>query len=46
MAQIRILAVGDVVGESGVSFLGGGRLRRLQSHLGADFTVVNGENSS
>ena len=46
MPLIKILAVGDVVGEGGVSYLSGGRLRSIQSRLGAVFTVVNGENSS
>lgn len=46
MAQIKILAVGDVVGESGVAYLSGGRLRRLADKLGADAVIVNGENSS
>lgn len=46
MAQIKILAVGDVVGESGVAYLSGGRLRRMAERLGADAVIVNGENSS
>lgn len=45
--MIKILALGDVVGEEGVSFLeNGGRLRKLASKLGADLVVVNGENSA
>lgn len=46
MPQIKILAVGDVVGEGGVSYLSKGKLRSMQSLFGATFTVVNGENSS
>lgn len=46
MAQIKILAVGDVVGDGGTDYLSGGRLRRTASSLGADVIVVNGENSS
>ena len=38
--MIKILALGDVVGEEGVSFLeNGGRLRKLASKLGADLVV-------
>ena len=46
MAYLKILAVGDVVGTEGCSYLGTGRLRRMVSQLGADLTVVNGENSA
>lgn len=46
MSQIKILAIGDVVGEAGVTYLSGGRLRRMASNLGADVIIVNGENSS
>jgi len=40
-----ILAIGDVVGESGLRFLSK-KLRGLQRLTGADFTVVNGENAA
>ena len=40
----RILAVGDVVGQSGVRFLKK-HLRRLKERYEIDFTVVNGENA-
>lgn len=40
-----VLAVGDVVGENGLTFLFR-RLRRLKAQCGAEFTVVNGENAS
>lgn len=40
-----VLAVGDVVGEPGVELLYR-RLRAFQKKLGADFTVVNGENAA
>ncbi len=46
MSQIKILAIGDVVGELGVEYLSGGRLRRMASSLGADVIIANGENSS
>ncbi len=42
---MNILAVGDVVNESGLRFLGS-KLRSLQRLTGADFTVVNGENAA
>ena len=42
---MRILAVGDVVNDSGVEFLRK-KLRGLQKLTGADFTVVNGENAA
>jgi len=42
---VNILAVGDVVNESGLRFLKK-KLRSLQRMTGADFTVVNGENVS
>jgi hypothetical protein len=41
----RILAVGDVVGESGVDYLNR-HLRRLKKEHQVDFTVVNGENAA
>ena len=40
----RILAVGDVVGQSGVQFLKK-HLRSAQQQYGINFTVVNGENA-
>ncbi|MBR1690120.1 MAG: YmdB family metallophosphoesterase [Oscillibacter sp.] len=43
--DMRILAVGDVVGESGLSWLEDS-LRPLQRLKGIGFTVVNGENAS
>jgi len=43
--EIRVLAVGDVVGENGLSHLER-RLRPLQKLKGVGFTVVNGENAS
>lgn len=46
MSQIKILAVGDVVGEAGVLYLSGGKLRRAASNFGVDAVIVNGENSS
>ena len=42
--EARILAVGDVVGKSGLSFLSR-KLRSVKKLTGADFTVVNGENA-
>ena len=42
---INVLAVGDVVGESGVEYLSR-HLRSLKKHHGVHFTVVNGENAS
>ena len=46
MAKIKVLCVGDVVGNPGCRYLEGGRLRRCASALGADFVIVNGENSA
>ena len=43
--QLNILAVGDVVGESGLSFLAR-HLRSLKKLHDVHFTVVNGENAS
>lgn len=40
-----VLAIGDVVGEPGVDLLCR-KLRLLQRRLGADLTVVNGENAA
>ena len=42
--EMRILAVGDVVGEPGIRHLEK-QLRRVQSQYNIDFTVVNGENA-
>ena len=45
--MIRILCLGDVVGEEGVRMLEqGGRLRKLITDKKADLTIVNGENSA
>ena len=41
----NILAVGDIVGTSGLDFLAK-KLRTLQKHYGVSFTVVNGENAA
>lgn len=47
MADFTILAVGDVVGAAGCDYLSsGGRLRKMRERLGADFVIVNGENSA
>ena len=43
--ELRILAVGDVVGEPGLDFLNR-RLRTLKKTHDVHFTVVNGENAS
>ena len=43
--ELRLLAVGDVVGEIGLKFLCK-RLRSLKKELDVHFTVVNGENCS
>ena len=43
--ELRILAVGDVVGEPGLDFLNR-RLRTLKKNHDVHFTVVNGENAS
>ena len=43
--EIRVLAIGDVVGENGLDFLAR-HLRPLKQEKGIDFTVVNGENAS
>ena len=43
--QLNILAVGDVVGESGLDFLAR-HLRPLKKLHDIHFTVVNGENAS
>ena len=41
--EVRVLAIGDIVGESGLAFLEK-RLRPLQRQYGIGFTVANGEN--
>ena len=43
--DVNILAVGDVVGDSGLRFLEK-RLRRIRTELDVAFTVVNGENAA
>ena len=45
MSIIKILAVGDVVGQEAVSYLDA-NLGRIKSALGADMTVVNAENAA
>lgn len=46
MAQIKILAVGDVVSKCGCEYLSGGKLRNAARALSADLIIVNGENSA
>ena len=43
--SVKILAVGDVCGEPGLSFLNN-RLRDYRREQGIDFVVVNGENAN
>lgn len=43
--EFRVLAVGDVVAETGLLFLEK-QLRSVKRHYGVDFCVVNGENAS
>lgn len=43
--EIRVLAIGDVVGENGLDFLAR-HLRPLKKEKGVDFVVVNGENAA
>ena len=43
--EIKVLAVGDVVGEPGMARIRKG-LRRLRQKTAADFVIVNGENAS
>jgi len=43
--NLKILTVGDVVGESGLDYCAR-RLPRLRDELAADFVVVNGENAA
>ena len=38
--------LGDAVGDAGVNYLGGGRLRREADERGAALVIVNGENSA
>lgn len=45
LSRVRVLFVGDVVGKVGRRLLLG-QLRRVQSEVGADFTVVNVENAA
>ncbi len=42
---MKILCIGDVVGRRAVEYLAGS-LRRMSRTLGANFTVVNGENAA
>lgn len=42
---MKILAIGDVVGQAGVSYLRA-NLRNLKNRLGADLVIVNGENAA
>ena len=42
---LRLLAVGDIVGEGGLNYLSN-HLRSLKQLKNVDFTVVNGENAS
>ncbi|MBR6918453.1 MAG: TIGR00282 family metallophosphoesterase [Clostridia bacterium] len=44
--NVKILALGDVVGERGTKYISGGRLSRIRSQLGADLVIANGENSA
>ncbi len=44
-SMMRILFLGDVVGQPGRAALAQ-RLKGLQEELGADFTIVNGENAA
>jgi len=46
VAKLKILALGDVIGPGGVEYLSKGKLRRMRETLGADFVIVNGENSA
>lgn len=43
--EFRVLAVGDVVGKPGLTYLTK-RLRKLRRQVGADLCVVNGENAA
>lgn len=44
--MIKILCLGDVVGEEGVALLENGVLRKLDQKYNADLIIVNGENSA
>ena len=45
--MIKILVLGDVCGAPGTEYLlHGRRLVRFRGHIGADFVIVNGENSA
>lgn len=46
MSLLKILCIGDVVGNGGCRYLEGGRLRKKARELGADLIIVNGENSA
>lgn len=43
--ELKVLAVGDVVSQAGVDYLGR-QLREVKKRHGVDFTVVNGENAA
>ena len=43
--ELKVLAVGDVVGEPGLERIRKS-LRKLKRDTGADFVIVNGENAS
>ena len=43
--ELRVLTVGDVVGQAGLSYLGK-MLRKLKREHRVDFCIVNGENAS
>ena len=42
---MKILTIGDVVGEAGLDALHA-LLRRIKRDVGADFVIVNGENAA
>ncbi len=42
---MKILAIGDVVGQAGVAYLRA-NLRKIKNNLGADLVIVNGENAA
>ena len=42
---MKILTIGDVVGEAGLDALHA-LLRRIKRDTGADFVIVNGENAA
>lgn len=42
---MKLLVIGDVVGEAGIDALHG-LLRRIKRDTGADFVIVNGENAA